>query len=337
MAFDRLIPRPKSFLFMSLRPATELITLTVLLNKISGLYGLLALFTGYSLSTLQLSMYIYSVAALVLFLLLMPHIRKQSPLQCLALAYITLLDTLINGIYTALFGISWFLVLARHVAATDPATGSNVLGSNTMEDTSGFTRPEVNVSEVNVVASPAPGALTGQEAVAIGAEDSVPAAAGSAAGMGGSGALHEAVFQSGSVASITVIASFWALRLYAVLVVFAYARSVLRQHIYTTSYSHANFSLQDGATDGMAENPFRQGREEGSGWKGTLGRALVRLPRRYWLGADSDGEWVKGMGGRFQRPVRLEPPGVTERERRRRSGTGPPKPAEELQNVKVAR
>ena len=316
---------------MSLRTATELITLTLLLNKVSGLYGVLAIFTGYSLSSLQLSMYIYSIVALIVFLILSPHIRRQSPLQCISLAYMILLDTLINGIYTALFGISWFLVLARHVGGEQQQ--NTVLGSVTIEDTSGFTNPEVNVSQVDVVASPAPGALTGQEAVAIGSEGSVPAGVGSA----GSGAIKDVMFESGSVASITVIASFWLLRLYAILVVFAYARSILRQHIYTTSYSQPNFSLQSGAADGLAENPFRQGREEGNGWMGALGRALVRVPRHYWLGADADGEWVKGMGGRFQKPVRLEPPGVGERERRRRSGTGPPKPSEELQNLTTSR
>ena len=315
---------------MSLRTATELITVTLLLNKISGLYGLLAIFTGYSLSTLQLSMYMYSVGALVVFTILMRHIRKQSPLQCLALAYMILLDTLINGIYTALFGISWFLVLARHMST---GQGSTAPGAETIKDTAGFTSPEVNVSKVDVVAAPAPGVLTGQEAVAIGSEGHAPAGAGSVA----TGALHEAIFQSGSVASISVIAMFWALRLYAILVVFTYARSALRQHVYTTSYSQPNFSLQSGGEDGIAENPFRQGREEGSGWRGVLGRAMVRMPRDYWLGADADGEWVKGMGGRFQKPVRLEPSGVGERERRRRTGTGPPKPADELQKVAVAR
>ncbi|KAI9713161.1 MAG: hypothetical protein M1820_001146 [Bogoriella megaspora] len=316
---------------MSLRTATELITLTLLINKISGIYGLLALFTGYDLSTLQLSMYIYSCAALFVFLSLISHIRRQSPLQCLALAYMVLLDTVINGVYTALFGISWFLVLARHMSQEE-TEGKKVLGGNTIEDTSGFTNPEVNVSRVDVVATPAPGALTGQEAVAVGSSDSSPAGANLAS----SGALGSAVFQTASIASITVIATFWLLRLYAVLVVFAYARSVLRQHVYTSSYSQSNFSLQNGSQDGMAENPFRKGREEGNGWQGALGRAMVYVPKEYWLGADADQEWVKGMGGRFLRPVQFNPPGVAERERRRRSGTGPPKPAEELQNVTVA-
>jgi inositol phosphorylceramide synthase regulatory subunit len=315
---------------MHLRTASTLITTTLLLNKVSGLYGLLAIFTGYALSPLQLSMYIYSVLALAVFLYLFPHIRRASPLQCLSLAYMVLLDSLINAVYTALFGVAWFLVLTRHVEQGTGTHAARVLGGNTIDDTSGFTSPEVNVSKVDVVASPASDALTGQEAVAVGTGMKVPAGAGAASS---GAALGSALFQSGSVASMTVIAAFWVLRLYAVFVVFAYARSVLRQHVYTTSYSQPNFNLQSGAEEGMAENPFREGREEGSGWRGALGRALVKYPREYWLGADSDGEWIKGMGGRFQKPVNLQPPGVVERERRRRSGTGPPKPAEDLKTV----
>ena len=70
---------------MSLSTGASLITLSLLLNKVSGLYGLLALLTGYHLSPIQLSMYIYSLFALVLTALLVPHIRTQSPLHCLAL------------------------------------------------------------------------------------------------------------------------------------------------------------------------------------------------------------------------------------------------------------
>ncbi|KAK4996805.1 hypothetical protein LTR28_000069, partial [Elasticomyces elasticus] len=61
------MPRPKTFLhFVSLRTATEYITLTIALNKLSGLYGLLALLTGYHLNPLQLSSYVYSLFALAL-------------------------------------------------------------------------------------------------------------------------------------------------------------------------------------------------------------------------------------------------------------------------------
>ncbi|MCW3717643.1 hypothetical protein UE95_040995, partial [Burkholderia cenocepacia] len=70
------------------------------MNKISGLYGLLALLTGYHLSPVQLSMYLYSLIALGVAAILFPHIRAQSPLQCLALAYLYALDSIINAAYT---------------------------------------------------------------------------------------------------------------------------------------------------------------------------------------------------------------------------------------------
>ncbi|KAJ9627810.1 hypothetical protein H2203_003028 [Taxawa tesnikishii (nom. ined.)] len=312
------IPRPKTFLYLiSLRTATELITLTLLINKISGLYGLLALLTGYHLSPLQLSMYIYSMLLFGLLCYLMPHIRLQSPLQCLALAWIYILDSLINAAYTALFGVSWFIILAQHLHDTDTRPGSGPIpGGKTMNDTAGFVDPAAgtNISHVDVVATPAAGSIAGQDAVAVG--KSGPNGGGSS-----SNDLSNAVFQSGSIASITVISALWAVRIYFALVVMAYARGVLRQHILNTSSS--TYSTE--STSALAENPFREGREEGEGWRGKLGRAMTRLGRSYWLGKDDNDEWVRGTGAKFSRSgIRVPEPGVGERERRARSGTGPP-------------
>lgn len=68
---------------------------------------------------------------------------------------------------------------------------------------------------------------------------------------------------------------------------------------------------------------------EGRGWKGRLGRLMVRVGKGYWLGTeDGDEAWVAAQTGRHRRrePGVAEVPGVVERERRRRSGTGPPPP-----------
>jgi hypothetical protein len=74
------VPRPRTFLhFMSLRTGVEMIFLSVIFNKVTGFFGLLAILTGYQLSPLQLSMYIYSCLALIFLALFMPHIRKGSP------------------------------------------------------------------------------------------------------------------------------------------------------------------------------------------------------------------------------------------------------------------
>ncbi|KAK4989541.1 hypothetical protein LTR50_003148 [Elasticomyces elasticus] len=310
------MPRPKTFLhFVSLRTATEYITLTIALNKLSGLYGLLALLTGYHLNPLQLSSYVYSLFALALVIYLAPHIRLQSPLQCLALAWFYALDSAVNAVYTSLFGISWFILLAQHISDA-PAPGTSAPGGSTMNDTAGFTdAAAANASREDVTAAPADHAIA-------------PAHDG-----GGSSARHTlggAVFQSGSMASITVIAALWATRLYCILVVFAYARGVLRQHLLTSSsspFSPSSFPTAGASEDvALAENPFRRGREEGEGWRGALGRAMTRPGRRYWLGREADDEWVRGTGRRFERlGIRTSfASGVGERERRARSGTGPP-------------
>ncbi|POR34739.1 Inositol phoshorylceramide synthase regulatory subunit kei1 [Tolypocladium paradoxum] len=102
-------PRPQSlFGLVSLQTGTELISLALVFNKVTGVYGLLAILTGYQLSLLQLSTYVYSIAVLALLVYLIPNIRRQSPFECLALAWLYLLDTAINGAYTAAFGLEWY-------------------------------------------------------------------------------------------------------------------------------------------------------------------------------------------------------------------------------------
>lgn len=94
---------------MSLQTATEMISLALLINKVTGLYGLLAILTGYTLDAIQLSMYIYSVAVLVTLAFLLPHIRRQSPFQNLLLAWLYVFDTAANAAYTAFFAVEWYI------------------------------------------------------------------------------------------------------------------------------------------------------------------------------------------------------------------------------------
>lgn len=317
-------PSPQTFFhFMSLRTGTSLITLTMLINKTSGLYGLLALLTGFSLSPLQLSMYIYSLLALAATALLAPHIKRGSPMQCLALAWLYALDSIVNAAYTAAFSLAWFALVAKKTAPNADNNGSSegakLPGEKTMNDTAGFTSPKHdNVSAVDVVDG---SLLVAHTATAADAATT-------------QGALHAALFQSGSIASVIVIAGLWALRIYFILVVTAYARGVLRQHIVATSQTPgAAFTFQTGNSgDKDAEDPFAEGKEAGQGWRGKLGRVMVKFGRGYWLGADEEGEWARSLDGRLRRGKKLPqqgvappPPGVFERERRRRAGTGPPK------------
>jgi len=308
---------------MTLSTGASLITLSLLVNKLAGFYGILAIFTGYHLSPLQLSMYIYSVLGLILTAYLTPHIRKQSPLQCLALAWFYVLDSIINAAYTAAFAVTWFLVLAKHDAGQVEKSGP---GAGTIDDTSGFTSPKYNVSGVDIIATPASGLAAGQDAVAAGAPASTPA------GSGSKGTLQDVVLGTESMNSIGVIIALWTMRAYFCLIMLAFARMVIRQHIaasgvktgsnsYTTASANAN----------LADNPFAQNKPEGQGWRGKLGRVMLSIGRSYWLGSDEDDSWMYGMKFRksteFGIMLNKVEPGPTERERRRRSGTGPMAPA----------
>ena len=298
---------------MSLRTGTEMISLSMIFNKLTGFFGLVAVFAGLKLSPLQLSMYIYSVAALVLIAFLMPHIRKQSPFQCLALAWFYLFDTIINTAFTAAFAVTWFLA----ISAPDNIP-TNAPGSSTIEDTAGFTSPKYNVSKVDVIASPADVAA-GQDAVAL-ATASVVAATG-------------AVGFEETVPSIFLIAAMTMVRVYFIFVVMAYARQVLRQHIHTTSASKLHLHT-DGTVDVPSENPFSPDLPQGHGWRGKLGRVMVKVGESYWLGGQADDAWARGLDGRFRATKTVGgPPGTVERERRARSGTGPPPPPPNLTKV----
>lgn len=314
---------------MSLRTGTELITLSLLLNKVSGFYGLLALLTGLHLSPLQLSMYIYSIIALVITVLLSSHIRSQSPFHCLALACFYILDSVINAAYTAAFGITWFLVLSQHHSDANGNKAPGV-GGSTIDETAGFTNPQYNVSHVEVSVAPGEGAPAGDQVVTVGQPGSPTTASGPSLGHG--------VLQPESMSSIITICALWAVRVYFVLVVMSYARLVLRQHL--AAVSRTNTALHTGSKSStMAENPFAEHLPEGRGWKGKLGRVMIRLGKSYWLGSEEGNDaWMNTAQSFRRKEEGLSPaPGVVERERRRRSGTGPPPPPQPLQGTQYLR
>lgn len=251
--------------------------------------------------------------------------RPDQPLRNMSLAYIYIIDTIVNGVYTALFGTGWFLLLTQHLQ--EPGK-ENPLGgaAGSMGDTAGFTDPEhKNVTEVNVVAKPAPGVLTGQEAVVY-------------ANTQGASSLPGAFLNTDSMTSIALLALFTLVRIYFCIIVMSYARSILRQYVAQTSNSEQAYSTAttDPTDPTMAPSPFAESRLEGVGWQGKLGRLMLKFPsKRYWLGreeSDSQMEWERATSGRFEsgrKPLKIKVPGengVGERERRARSGTGPPPP-----------
>lgn len=311
------LTKTQTFLYiMSLRTGTEMISLSMIFNKITGFYGLLAILTGFSLSPLQLCMYLYSLAALILLAFLMPHIRKQTPFQCLALAWLYLVDTIVNTAFTAAFAVTWLIAVSADTTHTE--TPGSVAGSGAIDAAAGMVNRRYNMDDADVTSNQ----MTPAEDVVA----AVTSAATTAAA--GSPSLGDAVGIEETIPSILLVVLITLVRVYFILVVMAFARQVLRQHMYSTSTAQKTQFRTDGTVDVPASNPFAVGRSAGQGWKGKLGRLMVSIGEGYWLGGQADDEWVKGLDGRFKsRRAPSGPPGTVERERRARSGTGPPLPS----------
>ncbi|KFA48849.1 hypothetical protein S40293_01562 [Stachybotrys chartarum IBT 40293] len=218
--------------FINLETGTELISLALAFNKVTGVYGLLAILTGYQLSLLQLSTYVYSITVLALLIYLVPHIRRQDPFECLALAWLYIIDTVINSAYTAAFGVNWYLT---------------------------------NASPGN------PGAAEAQPPASEGAQ------------VEGLEALRQESSQYGKVVpqetatSMLFIVGLTLVRIYFTVVIMAYARQTLQQHM-----QRNNSTERDG--------PFAASLPGGQGRKGRLGRLMVSQGRRYWL--EQREEWT---------------------------------------------
>ncbi|PSR90628.1 Inositolphosphorylceramide synthase subunit Kei1-domain-containing protein [Coniella lustricola] len=124
------LPKPKTCLgLMSLQTGTEIITITLIINKATGLYGLLAILTGFAFNAAQLSMYLYSTVILVTLAFLLPHIRKQTPFNILSLAWVYIIDTALNAAYTTLFAVEWYIASAGNPTDDAPAQATDTAAS----------------------------------------------------------------------------------------------------------------------------------------------------------------------------------------------------------------
>ncbi|KAL5601374.1 hypothetical protein BROUX41_002639 [Berkeleyomyces rouxiae] len=119
------LPRPKKFMgCIGLPLAAEIIAAILAFNKATGIYGLLAVLTGYSLNALQIPTYLYSILVIAALAYLIPHIRKQSPFECLAFAWLYIIDSFINLGLTTSFAMTWYVARAAEDARADDSLTS---------------------------------------------------------------------------------------------------------------------------------------------------------------------------------------------------------------------
>lgn len=90
-----------------LRVGATVITLFALFNKIAGIYGVIAIFQGGTLS--QVTLYVYSLVTLTFFLWAIRGISDEDAQKTVRFAHIFLADHMISTAWTLYFGLDWFL------------------------------------------------------------------------------------------------------------------------------------------------------------------------------------------------------------------------------------
>jgi hypothetical protein len=124
----RLWPLASFLGLIDLKTGVTIALLFALLNKVAGVYGLIAVFTGAGGSFAQLSLYIYSVIALVALAwglravkdVRVPHLllslffsnstkSQEDPKQTLYFAHLFAADHILSTAWTVFFAIVWWI------------------------------------------------------------------------------------------------------------------------------------------------------------------------------------------------------------------------------------
>ncbi|KAF8473631.1 Inositolphosphorylceramide synthase subunit Kei1-domain-containing protein [Russula ochroleuca] len=108
---QQLRPRPFASMlgFLDLKTGATLVVLFAVLNKVAGIYGLIALLTGAGGNAAQLTLYIYSAFALIGLTWGIRAVNEENPKHMLYFAHIFFADHILNTIWTVYFAVHWWL------------------------------------------------------------------------------------------------------------------------------------------------------------------------------------------------------------------------------------
>lgn len=133
--WSRSLPLLSSFLgFFDIKLGVTIISLLSLLNKVAGVYGILAIFSGGSWA--QLSMYVYSILTIGLVLYGLQATGEENPRKTFFYSNFLLADHLISSIFTVLFGVEWYL--------NNPHDGRRIANSDAQKDMMNPNAPDLS-------------------------------------------------------------------------------------------------------------------------------------------------------------------------------------------------
>jgi len=92
---------------MDIKTGATVVLLFALFNKVAGVYGLIAIFTGGTLA--QLTMYIYSILALLLFVWGLRAVAAENSKDVFYFAHAFICDHLLSSLWLAYFSVHYWL------------------------------------------------------------------------------------------------------------------------------------------------------------------------------------------------------------------------------------
>ncbi|KAJ3517763.1 hypothetical protein NLJ89_g310 [Agrocybe chaxingu] len=102
----RLWPLSSFLGLLDIKTGVTIVLLFAILNKVAGVYGLIAVLTGAGGSFAQLSLYIYSVLALVAFAW---GLRLEDAKKTFYFAHLFFIDHIFSTSWTLFFALDWWL------------------------------------------------------------------------------------------------------------------------------------------------------------------------------------------------------------------------------------
>jgi hypothetical protein len=105
----RLWPFASFLGLLDLKTGVTIALLFALLNKVAGVYGLIAVLAGAGGSFAQLSLYIYSVLALMALAWALRIVHQEDPKKTLYFAHLFFADHILSTSWTIFFAVVWWL------------------------------------------------------------------------------------------------------------------------------------------------------------------------------------------------------------------------------------
>ncbi|CAN6674364.1 hypothetical protein TRVA0_052S00562 [Trichomonascus vanleenenianus] len=104
----------------------EIITAIGVLNKASGFYGILSIFTGHPLDPMEWVLNILSLVLLPVYAHVFLTISQRNALRMVVFAYIYAIDTLVSSLsFSIYFIVHWFSTKAKEMAAAGGVVTNN--------------------------------------------------------------------------------------------------------------------------------------------------------------------------------------------------------------------